>query len=311
MEQLSGARRADLRAAHFAFSSLLLPLLLALLAASCAVERTVFEERSPYQNVFVTENARGDETVRTLRFGSRRGAIQSRAIAGRPEMLLVPYVRATVAGLTFVDGTPQRVLVIGLGGGSIPTYLHRALPESQIDVVELDPVVVRVAREWFDFVEDERLRVHVGDGRAFLEQRTGANSYDLLVLDAYGESSVPYELTTEEFLSSARRALAPSGALVANVWASPANRLYDSMLRTYQEVFDEVYVLRVPGRSNRIVVALPRGDERSGEALRAELTELSLRLEPLGVVLHLQDLVGRKEPRVTEESFSGEVLRDR
>ena len=115
------------------------------------------------------------------------------------------------------------------------------------------------------------MRVHVADGRAFIEgaERT---SYDLIVLDAYSDEGIPYHLTTREFLTSVRSLLAPSGVVVSNVWAS--SNLYDSMIATFADVFDELIVLRVERRVERILVA--RAEQSSLE--RAALIDATRRL---------------------------------
>jgi spermidine synthase len=65
---------------------------------------------------------------------------------------------------------PKRILIVGLGGGSIPNFLHKYYPNTHIDVVDIDPLVVKVAKEYLGFREDKTLRVHVADGRAFIEK---------------------------------------------------------------------------------------------------------------------------------------------
>jgi spermidine synthase len=117
--------------------------------------------------------------------------------------------------------------------------------------------VVDVAREFFGFREDARLRAHVGDGREFVEQAR-ASSYDVIVLDAFGANSIPPRLATLEFLQAVRRALAPGGVAIANLWKPPQNPLYDAMVVTYRQAFDEVYSLDVEGYANQILLALPR-----------------------------------------------------
>ncbi|REJ86056.1 MAG: hypothetical protein DWQ36_15000 [Acidobacteria bacterium] len=282
-----------------------------LLLAGCGRDEVVFQQRSEYQQVLVTE---GREGVRTLRFGSRRGAVQSRVVVGDPLDLRVPYVRAAMAGLAFLEpplddfGTRSlSVLVVGLGGGSIPMYLHQVLPAAQIDVAELDPLVVQVADEWFGLREDERLRIRVGDGREWIEQAAAraAPRYDLIVLDAYGEREVPPALTTLEFLRAVRGVLAPGGVVVANLWGGRSNPLYPSMLRTYGEVFGQVHELAVPARSNRIVVALdsPTAAPRELERRAAHLART------LPGRLGLEELF-RGDSRVDPEDLRGEVLRD-
>ena len=142
------------------------------------------------------------------------------------------------------------MLVIGVGGGTLPMFLRKHYPEAAIDAVDIDPQVIEVARKFLGFREDATLRAHAADGRAFIE--AVREPYDVIFLDAFSSSELPAHLTTREFLQAVRRALAPSGVVVGNVWDRYANRLYDSMLRTYQDVFDELYVLSVPAAGNKI-----------------------------------------------------------
>lgn len=224
-------------------------LVLAVLAQ--AEETILYQKPSKYNEITVTQDEQG---LRTLYF-SKGNVRQSVVKVGDPEHLELPYTRAVLVGLALVP-RPQRVLVVGLGGGSIPGILHKHYPQARIDVVDIDPDVVRVAKEYFGFREDATLRAWVADGRQFIEQ--ARQPYDLIFLDAYGSENIPYHLATREFLQAVRRALAPNGAVVGNVFGRDLNRLYDSMVRTYQEVFDELYVLDVPNSGNRIFLALPR-----------------------------------------------------
>src|SRR5678816_621315 len=80
----------------------------------------------------------------------------------------------------------QRVLMIGLGGGSTQRSFLHYHPGVQIDTAELDPVVVQVAHDYFKLPQSENLKIHEIDGRVFLRRST--NQYDLIVLDAYASS---------------------------------------------------------------------------------------------------------------------------
>jgi spermidine synthase len=211
----------------------------------------LYEKDSAYSTIVVTQD---DDGLRTLSFG-RDGARQSVVKVGDPNHLELPYVRAMLVSLAMVRD-PERVLIIGLGGGSLPMFLHRHYPKADIDVVDIDPAVVEVARDYFGFREDSRLRAHVEDGRKFIEQCE--KPYDLILLDAFGSDSIPRHLTTREFLEAVRRALTPQGMAVANLWSRGSNPLYDSMVRTYEDVFARLYLLDVPGAGNIILFALPR-----------------------------------------------------
>jgi spermidine synthase len=231
--------------------SSLLAVLLALGTFAHAGENVLYEKPSAYNNIIVTEDSEG---YRVLRF-ERGGARQSIVKPGDPEYLGFAYTKVAFVGLALAQ-EPARMLVVGVGGGTMPMFLRKHYPDATIDAVDSDPDVVHVAREFFGFREDERLKAHVGDGRAFVENTR--EPYDVIFLDAFGSRNVPPHLTTVEFMRAVRRAVKPSGVIVGNIWGRPANPLYDSMVRTYQEVFDELYLLDVPGTTNKILLALPR-----------------------------------------------------
>jgi spermidine synthase len=225
----------------------------ALSVPGCTAQTVIYEKASSYNTIIVTEDYRG---LRTLLF-ERGGGRQSVVKPGDPDHLELPYARVALAGLALCE-EPRRILVVGLGGGTLPMFLRKHYPAATIDVAEIDPDVVDVAKKFFGFVEDERMWAHVGDGRQFIENARQAD-YDIIFLDAFGARDVPKHLTTREFLQITRRALKPSGVVVSNVWRPASNPLYDSMVRTHQEVFDELFILDVPGDVNNIFLALPRG----------------------------------------------------
>ena len=242
--------------------------LLALAALAHAEDKILYEKAGAFGTIVVTEENDG---MRVLRFG-RSGARQSSVKPGDPDHLELPYARTVLVGLALCE-EPRRVLVVGLGGGTLPMFLRKHYPHAVIDAVDIDPDVVYVAKEFFGFREDERMRAHVADGRKFIEQNTDA--YDVIFLDAFGSNSVPAQLTTQEFLRAVRRALKPDGVVVGNVWDRAFNPLYDSMVRTYQEVFDDLFILNVRYAGNMIVLALPRLQTLSSDELAQRASKLS------------------------------------
>jgi len=107
-------------------------------------------------------------------------------------------------------------MIIGLGGACIERYLFRLLPDAVIETAELDPDVVKVARKWFNYVDDgKRQIIHIGDGRKILERST--DKYDLLMLDAFSATSIPYALSTKEFLEICKAHLTEGGIVAGPV----------------------------------------------------------------------------------------------
>ena len=200
----------------------------------------------------VTQDVDG---IRTLRFG-QHGPRQSVVKKGDLDYLGLPYAKSAMIGLVFTEQL-DRILVLGVGAGNIPMFLRKHYSDAQIDVIDIDPQIIALAKEYFNLLEDCRLHAYAQDGREFIENVQ--KPYDLIFLDAYTAAGIPKHLASKEFLVTLKKALKPSGAIVANMWSTPkVNPLYKSMLRTYQEVFQEVYTLRVPTAGNKIVIALPR-----------------------------------------------------
>ncbi|HYT85886.1 MAG TPA: fused MFS/spermidine synthase [Burkholderiales bacterium] len=242
--------------------------------------------------------------MRTLLF-ERGGARQSVVKPGDPDHLELPYARVAIAGLALCE-EPRRILVVGLGGATLPMFLRRHYPSAAIDVAEIDPEVVDVAKKFFGFREDERMWVHIGDGRRFIEN-VPQPYYDIIYLDAYGAHDVPAHLTTQEFLRAVRRAVMPSGVAIGNVWRPPSNPLHDSMIRTYQEVFDELFILDVPGDVNNILLALPRKQRLT----QSELVLLARKISTAKQLrFDLGDLVEHGFLHADEKNQDVRVLRD-
>jgi spermidine synthase len=233
----------------------------ALVASAHAAETILFEKTSLFGTIIVSED---EYRLRTLRF-EKGGAPQSVVKPGDPDHLELHYAKVAFVGLA-LSGELRRALVVGLGGGTLPMFLRKNYPDTVIDAVDIDPDVVYVAKQFFGFSEDERMRAHVEDGRRFIEKVR--EPYDAIFLDAFGSDSVPPHLTTREFLLAVRRAVKPSGVVVGNLWGPHLNPQYDAMVRTYQEVFDELFILDVRGAGNMILLALPRKQPLSREELR-------------------------------------------
>ena len=160
----------------------------------------------------------------------------------------------------------KRVCMIGLGGGSTQRSYQHYYTNTVIDTVEIDPVVVRVARDFFRVTETPTHRIHVNDGRVFLRRTT--NVYDAIFMDAYATtrygSSVPPHLTTKEFFTLARMHLTTNGVMAYNVIGHPTGMNADfvgGLYRTMREVFPQVYLFPATTSQNVVFIAT-RSSER-------------------------------------------------
>lgn len=254
--------------------------LTALAAAAPAVapaavrgERVLHEERSLYRNMYVTQD--GDE--RCLLFRARRGAgRESCMYVSNPDRFVFEYAPMMMTGL-YANPQPRNILVIGLGGGTLPTALQELLPNAKLDVVELDAAVHRVAQRYFDFKKTPNTRVFIEDGRVFVKRMGRAKAqYDLIMLDAFESDYIPEHMLTQEFLREVRAIMAPRGVLVANTWSTSG--LYDHESTTYQSVFGSFYNLK---QGNRIILTR-LGGLPTPQELRANAQAWEARLAPRG-----------------------------
>ena len=187
-----------------------------------------------YNNVYISKN--GPMLAMTTMV-AKRWTFESIVDLKDPDDLQVPYSKLVPAGLLYPEKR-ARILMIGLGAGSISTYLGRAMPDAQIDVVELDPGIIAAAKKYFGLQETGKVHYIEADGRVFLNRNK--DPYDLIILDAYRELGVPFHLLTREFYSLVKERLAPGGAVAANVTAN--TRLYLWTLATFHAVFPTVDV---------------------------------------------------------------------
>lgn len=222
---------------------------------------------------------------RELRFGNH--ITQSARSLTAPDVLVLDYTRAMVAGLLFVP-RPEQVLHFGLGGGSLPSFLHRHLPQVRQTVVELNPGVVEVAYRYFELPVSGRLRVVNQDGADFLRQDTGR--YAMVFMDAFhANGAAPHMNTLSVFRMLVER-LEPGGCLVLNAWGSNQTELY-RVREALVATFATVHSVSVRADSNVIFVALPQARTPSLPQLRRRIDWLSRQFP-----LDFAALAGRLRP---------------
>ena len=161
------------------------------------------------------------------------------------------YSRNSFLALGF-HPEPRSILVLGLGGGAIPTLLHRILAEVVIDVVDIDPEMVAIAREYFHFSQSERLRVFIDDAFYFL--RDTQTQYDIVIMDAYIGNQLPETVDTMAFIAEARRVMTPRGVFVANLM-SAHQTLFKAMLERIEKIFEHIRLLPGIISTNTLVFA--------------------------------------------------------
>jgi len=167
----------------------------------------------------------------------------------------------------------NRVLMVGLGGGSAQRAYQHYYTNVTVDTAELDPVVVTVAKNYFGVTETPKHKIHINDGRVFLRRTT--NTYDAIIMDAYTTtrygSSIPPHLTTKEFFAIARDRLTTNGLVAYNLIGQTQGWRADfvgALYRTMKEVFPQVYLF--PARESRNVVLIATKSAESFDARRVQ-----------------------------------------
>lgn len=142
------------------------------------------------------------------------GELQSMMLTDAPWRLELDYTR-TMMGFLLFNPAPTHIGMIGLGGGSLAKFCHRHLHASRMTVLEINPHVIALRREFQVPDDDERLQVIAADGALFLQTETPA--FDVLLVDGFDHDGQPAALCSQRFYDDCLAALAPDGLLVVNL----------------------------------------------------------------------------------------------
>lgn len=194
--------------------------------------------------------------TRSLHFGTypRQSSMSLRT----PHTLELTYTQAMMACL-LINSNPTRVLVVGLGGGSLVKFLLHHFPNCKIDVVEYRQDVVDVAQNFFNVPKDDpRLNIHVGDGYSFVQQLyyQSDDSYDLLLVDAYDHIGMSASVGMQAFFDACEGLMSPVGVMSINLWGSERVLFNQTMTRINQSFSGRTLTLPVENKGNVIGLAM-------------------------------------------------------
>jgi spermidine synthase len=201
--------------------------------------------------------------------------VQSAMHPGSPDRLSLAYTRKMMAFLLF-NRNPARVLLLGLGGGSLAKFCYRHLPDAAITAVEVNPHVIALREEFRIPADDDRFRVICADGAAYLEHLVQPK--DVILVDACDRTGVVPELDTIAFYERARwHCLSSGGVFVANLCGDPSSSALH--LARIRAVFgEEVLTLRVKPDGNLIAIAFKESrPTMDWQRLEAAAVDLKLR----------------------------------
>lgn len=231
-----------------------------------------------------------DGGVRCLRFSE--GVVQSAMRVAEPFTLDLSYTRAMM-GFLLVNPDPRDILIVGLGGGSLPKFCWRELPRARVTTVEIDPEVIALRDAFRIPADDERFRIVQADACDFLARDD--LEADVILLDGYDAAGLPERLCSEAFYADCRRALRAQGVLVTNLWGGEPDRaLYLERLRA---LFDGRVWWSRPRESSSLIVYAAKGERFTPQwsRLMAQARVLDTR-HRLDLVRVVNDMRERPDP---------------
>ena len=222
------------------------------LLASTAHGELIHKAKSLYQDIYVRDTG----PMRCMQFQAETGIIKhyQGCIYRNSRKMAFRYSEAFMATL-LMNPQPSRILVIGLGAGVVPRALRESVPNALIEVVEIDAEVVAIARQYFDWMEDDaRMKTYVADGRVFVKGAAQQGiKYDIVLLDAFNSEYVPEHMMTLDFLEEVKTIMNPSAVFGSNTFAR--SQLYDHESTTYTAAFGDFFNVQMDGKSgNRVIL---------------------------------------------------------
>ena len=212
-----------------------------------------------------------EDGVRYLHFGSEwvQGAMRIR----RPYALELAYTREMAAGLILRETPPRKVLLIGLGSGSLAKFFWKQVPKAKITAVEIDPRVVAVAQMHFRLPpEDGRLSIVVGDGADYVQRRS--DYWDAILVDGFDHRARAGVLDTPPFYAACRAALTHQGLMATNLFGE--RRGFRASFERILSAFDKRAVA-FPACDSGNVIAFAN----AGEPVSTSFAELKVRAAAL------------------------------
>lgn len=165
--------------------------------------------------------------------------VESCILIQNPKIVLHAYIQVFLSALFLNDG-PQRILVIGLGGANAQSALNILVPRTQIDTVEINPVLPKIVDQYFNYKEDYRNKIFIEDGAIFAKE-SAENIYDIILIDAFNADYIPPQLLTDEFMQNVKKMLTPKGVVAINTFT--VSKTYELESDLFKRNFGKYYNL--------------------------------------------------------------------
>ncbi|MCI6286138.1 spermidine synthase [Acidaminococcus fermentans] len=216
-------------------------------------EGLLYEGESVYNYLRVQDSPKRTVLSTNVLFGVQSVLEKSDGLTG------MYYDYALTAPFLTKSGTQkaQDVLILGMGSGTYARQLLRYMPGTKVAGVEIDRKITDLAHQYFQL--PAQVPVTEYDGRAYLNE--DPQKYDVIMVDAYQDITIPFQMSSVEFFQSVRQHLKPGGVMVVNLnmHGTEQGGIADWLADTVAGVFPEVMTIDVPGNTNRELFAGERG----------------------------------------------------
>ena len=147
------------------------------------------------------------------------------------------------------------LLILGNGTGTYAKQSKKYYPNINTDAVEIDPKIVDLSREYFNLKDDEA-NIYETDGRTFLSDKK-CGMYDVIMVDAYHDITVPFHIATQEFFTEVSKHLKPGGIIILNInmKSKGDNPINQYLTQTVKSVMSKVYTCDLSNSTNVLLFA--------------------------------------------------------
>ena len=165
-----------------------------------------------------------------------------------------------MAGMDGSENDGRSVMILGMGSGTYASYCVRYFPGVKVQGAEIDQKIADIATEYFGLPDS--VEVAVEDGRAYLT--ASQEQFDVIMVDAYQDITIPFQLSSVEFFTEVQRHLKPGGVMVVNLNMTSAQdgSINQYLCDTMASVFAHTYTVNVPANTNTVVFCTDADDLR-------------------------------------------------
>lgn len=212
----------------------------------------VVEDESMYNYLQVTENKDSVYLSTNVAFGVQSVYKKDNKLSGLyyDYALMAPqFIR------NFDSGNKLDLLILGNGTGTYAKQSKIYYPNAKTDAVEIDPKIVELSKKYFNLKDDEAT-IYQTDGRTFLSDKK-CGVYDVIMVDAYHDITVPFHMATKEFFTDVSKHLKPGGVIILNInmKSKGDNPINQYLSQTVKSVMNKVYTCDLNNSTNLLLFA--------------------------------------------------------